>query len=171
MLRRVQVLLKVVPGGNWLPSGMVSSTKAAWSQPAEGVGEGSSTDVGITGSVGRLRVGAEVGTAVGGAGVSSETAAVCNWAAWSVATIWVESASTVRAASVWTRSNGSVGVGVFTAGWQAPSNIAVRINKIKVFCACIIPSCVRDTTSITLKNSRPGGLLFLGFQVRLCGDR
>jgi len=77
VLRKVQVLVKPVPGGNWLPSGMVSSRKAAWSQLEDRVGVGNKAAVGTGGSVGRLRVGAGVGTGVGGTGEGTKAVAVC----------------------------------------------------------------------------------------------
>jgi len=71
---------------------------------------------GREGSIGRLRVGAGVGSGVGGIEEGTKETAVCVRAAWSVATMWVVSASTVLAASVRTLSSGSVGVTALDAG-------------------------------------------------------
>ena len=80
-MRKVQVLVNTVPGGNWLPSGIVSSTNAARSQLPEGVSVGRIAAVGTAGSVGRLSVGAGLGVGVGGKGDGTKKTAVWVWAA------------------------------------------------------------------------------------------
>jgi len=115
---------------------------------------GSTAAVGTAGSVGRLSVGMGFGSGVGGIGVGTMATAVWVWAAWSVATIWVVSTSTVRATSVRMLSRGSVGVAVLGWGWQAPIRSAANNVSSKDVCAFIGSSLRGGVASMTPKKQQ-----------------